>query len=66
MSEKIDEIDELVSLIDNFISSDGGHINVYFDGKTKTYIDKSKSLDCLNNTSCSTPTLFDGVDDSDK
>lgn len=63
MSEKIDEIDDLVSLIDNFVSSEGGHINVYFDKNSKTSIEKSNTLDCLTNTSCMTPTLFDGVDD---
>lgn len=66
MSEKIDEIDDLVSLIDEFISSDTGHINVYFDENSKTSIKQSKNLDCLSNTSCMAPTIFDGIDDFDK
>lgn len=64
-------IDDLVSMIDSFMSNDGGHMNVTVneDGEVKTdeeYIDKDVvtlgCLDCANNMACSVPTLFEGMD----
>lgn len=68
------KIDDLVAMIDSFMSNDGGHMNVTVnnDGEIETdeeYIDKDVvtlgCLDCADNMSCSVPTLFEGMDRED-
>ncbi len=69
------KIDDLVSMIDSFMSNNGGHMNVTVnkDGEIETdkeYVEKDvttlSSLDCCNNMACSVPTLFEGMDREDK
>lgn len=68
------KIDDLVAMIDSFMSNDGGHMNVTVnnDGEIETdeeYIDKDVvtlgCLDCAGNMACSVPTLFEGMDRED-
>lgn len=65
------KIDEIVAMIDGFMSNDGGHLNVSVDetGKVETEsveIDKMISLDCAKgNLACNVPTLFEGMDRDD-
>jgi hypothetical protein len=61
-------IDDIVNMIDSFMSSEGGHLNVEVspDGEVNTdtvSVDKTISLDCAKgNLACKVPTLFDGMD----
>lgn len=64
-------IDDIVKMLDDFMSNKGGHMNIKVNnnGGIK-YKDKqksvktSRSLDCIEgNTACSSPTLFEGLDD---
>ncbi len=70
----IDNIDDIVAMIDSFMSNDGGHMNITVDegGDVRTdgeLIEKSSvrfgCLDCEKNTACSVPTLFEGLDRQD-
>lgn len=62
------KIDDIVAMIDGFMSNDGGHLNVSVDetGEVKTdsvKIEKTASLDCAKgNLACQVPTLFEGMD----
>lgn len=66
------KIDEIVAMIDGFMSKDGGHLNVSVDetGKVDTdtvQVDKTISLDCAKgNLACNIPTLFGGMDRDEK
>lgn len=61
--ENIDDIDNIVNMIDEFISSDGAHMNLSVDKNSDTSFSKYKSNDCLKNMPCSIPTFFDGASD---
>ena len=66
------KIDEIVAMIDGFMSEDGGHLNVSVDDTGKVdmdsvHVDKTISLDCAKgNLACNIPTLFDGLDRDEK
>lgn len=68
-----DRIDDIVNMIDSFMENDGGHMNIKVekDGNIKTNIKNSKtvsvskSLDCMEGTACSVPTLFEGMDNQE-
>lgn len=69
-----ERIDDIVNMLDDFMSKKGGHMNikvnsnggVKFNDKKKK-VSVSKSLDCIEgNTACSSPTLFEGLDDEDE
>lgn len=66
-----DKIDDIVAMIDSFMSNDGGHLNVSVDetGDVKAdsvHIDKTASLDCAKgDLACQVPTLFEGMDRED-
>lgn len=62
-NDNVDDVDDIVNIIDNFISADGGHMNFSFDINSNYSFSESISNDCLKNMPCSTPTLFEGVDD---
>lgn len=65
------KIDDIVNMIDSFMSNDGGHLNVTVDeaGKVKAdsvQVDKTVSLDCAKgDLACQVPTLFEGMDNDD-
>lgn len=64
-------IDDIVAMIDSFMSKDGGHLNVSVDemGNVDTdgvHIDKTASLDCAKgDLACQVPTLFEGMDNEE-
>lgn len=67
-----EKIDELVSMIDQFMSGGGGHMDVKAtkDGGFHTQAVQAKtvtispSLECVpgQNMACGVPTLFEGMD----
>lgn len=70
------QIDDLVALLDNFMSNNGGHMNVTVDdsgniqtdGETveEASIKTMNSLDCASgDLACQVPTLFEGMDNED-
>lgn len=69
------KIDELVSMIDQFMAGNGGHMNVTVksDGSVNTEETYSKtvtqmnSMDCAaGDLACQAPTLFEGLDAGDE
>lgn len=65
------KIDDIVYMIDDFMSNNGGHMNITVneDGSIKTEASISKtihqtnSLDCAaGDMACNVPTLFEGLD----
>ena len=68
------KIDDIVSMIDRFMSQNGGHMNVIVDDdgtvNTKETFSKTvtqmNSLDCAaGDLACGVPTLFEGLDAAD-
>ena len=65
------QIDDIVSMLDSFMSSNGGHMNISVsqDGKVSAEKTMAKtvttlnSLDCAaGDLACNIPTLFQGLD----
>ena len=65
------QFDDIVAMLDSFVSGNGGHMNITVgeDGKISADQTISKtvttmnSLDCAaGNLACSVPTLFEGLD----
>lgn len=58
------QIDDLVSMIDQFVTEQGGHMNVTVDPSTSSItINKLNSSDCAEgDLACKVPTLFEGMD----
>ena len=71
MDEK--RIDDLVAMIDQFMSNNGGHMNVTAEDNGSLQMDTASvkistmnSLDCTaGNLACQVPTLFEGMDRSE-
>lgn len=72
--DKEKQIDDLVAMIDSFMSNNGGHMNVTVDKNGEVVSDGEqldeasvktmKSLDCAaGDLACNVPTLFEGLDD---
>lgn len=74
MQSSDERIDDIVNMLDDFMSKNGGHmdIKVNDNGRVKhkdkqKNVSVSKSLDCIEgSTACSSPTLFEGLDDGDE
>lgn len=69
--ENDQKIEDIVAMIDQFMSQDGGHMNIKVNqnGTVETESTVSKtvtqmnSLDCASgDLACSVPTLFEGLD----
>lgn len=66
-------IDDIVNMLDDFMSRKGGHMNIKVNNnggvkykEKQKKVTTLKSLDCLEgNTACSSPTLFEGLDADD-
>lgn len=69
------QIDDLVNMIDSFMSNNGGHMNVTVDKGGNIVTDGEEvdevsvktmnSLDCAEgDLACKVPTLFEGLDDN--
>lgn len=68
------QIDDIVALLDQFMGSNGGHMNIKVDPEgtitTEQAISKNitqfPSSDCSEGDfACRIPTLFEGLDDAD-
>lgn len=68
------QIDDIVNMLDEFMASNGGHMNITVDPDGKVRADGTraksvttmKSLDCAaGNLACHVPTLFEGLDGGD-
>ncbi len=69
MNEK--KIDDLVAMLDEFMSNGGGHFNVSSQGAdaedTSKHVTTMGSLDCASgNMACRVPTLHVGIDDEEE
>ncbi len=64
MSDK--RIDDIVSMLDNFMSQGGGHMNVTVGQNTdindKKVVQTSSSECATGNLACQVPTLHEGLD----
>ncbi|MBE5965039.1 MAG: hypothetical protein IKL73_00180 [Lachnospiraceae bacterium] len=64
MSDK--RIDDIVSMLDDFMNSGGGHMNVTVGDNTNTLdktVVKTNSTECAaGNLACQVPTLHEGLD----
>lgn len=65
------QIDDIVAMLDAFMSGNGGHMNIRVDEEGNVGVDTTmaktvttmKSLDCAaGDLACSIPTLFEGMD----
>ncbi len=67
MSDKLNTVDDIVSMLDNMMGSGQGHVNVTVndsDGEVEKDIQSMRSLDCAKgDMACSVPTLFEGMDE---
>lgn len=62
------KIEDLVAMLDQFMSNGGGHLNVTNNGADSSdvvkKVTKMGSLDCASgNLACQVPTLHVGIDD---
>ena len=63
-------IDDIVTMLDNLMKADGGHVNIVVNNNAdtdgQTVLDKSiettNSLVCNGQMACSVPTLHQGLD----
>lgn len=66
MADK-DKIDDIVSMLDNFVLNGGGHMNIQVDDSEELddiMVETYKSTDCASgNMACKIPTLHKGIDD---
>ncbi len=65
--DKDKQADDIVSMIDSFMSGGGGHMNVTVSNNGEVSLEKSvkvtNSLECAKgDMACSLPTLFEGLD----
>lgn len=69
------QIDDIVAMLDAFMSGSGGHMNIRVDEDGTVTADKTmaktvttlNSSDCAaGNMACSVPTLFEGLDFDDE
>ncbi len=67
-----EKIDELVAMLDRFVTNGGGHMNVVTNDisdaeslmSEDVYVETFKSNDCCNgNMACAVPTLHKGIDE---
>ena len=64
------KIEDLVTMLDQFMSNGGGHFNVinYSSDQedTRKQVTKMGSLDCAGNMACQVPTLHVGIDEEEQ
>lgn len=64
------KVDDLVALLDQFMTGGGGHLNVRTESGASAddtpAVSTSRSNDCQPNMACSVPTLHQGIDDEDE
>ncbi len=65
--DKNKQAEDIVNMIDSFMSEGGGHMNVTVQNDGKVSLEKTvkvtNSLECAKgDMACSVPTLFEGLD----
>lgn len=65
MGDKLDKVDDIVSMLDNMVGNGVGHINVSIDEEVKgKSVTTLGCTDCAKgDLSCHVPTLHDGIDE---
>jgi len=67
MADGLNDVNDIVSMLDNMVANGTGHINVSVDpdaeaGKT---VETMGCIDCAKgDLACSVPTLMEGMDDA--
>lgn len=66
-TNKEEKIDDIVAMIDQFMSNNGGHMNIQVDASGTVTAEKTvqttNSLECAaGDMACKVPTLFEGMD----
>lgn len=60
------KVDDIVTMLDNLMKAEGGHVNVTVNETAPSALDKSvqtnNSLECNGQMACSVPTLHVGLD----
>ena len=59
------KVDDIVSMLDNLMAADGGHVNVVVDNTVSSAektVQANNSLACNGQMACSVPTLHVGLD----
>ena len=68
MADK-EQIDNLVAMLDNFVTSGGGHMNIQVDNPEnldQINVETFKSSDCgTGNSACKVPTLHQGLEEEE-
>lgn len=71
MSDK-NQIDDIVSMLDNFMANGGGHVNIDAEGNLennqKKIVNTTQCNECSTGkwaTACAVPTLHEGIDDNE-
>lgn len=67
MNPKEKQIDDIVAMLDQFMSENGGHMNIQVDTDgtvtAEKTVETANSLDCSKtDMACRVPTLFEGMD----
>ena len=67
MDPKEKQIDDIVAMLDQFMSESGGHMNIQVDSDgtvtAEKTVETANSLECANgDMACKVPTLFEGMD----
>jgi hypothetical protein len=66
MTDK-NQVDDIVSMLDNMMGNGHGHVNVSVDDSVKPGDKESVTLGCLDcakgDLACSVPTLMEGMDE---
>ena len=63
--EENKQIDDLVSMLDSFMESGGGHMNIDADTLQETTVTTTQCNECSTGkfaTACAVPTLMEGLD----
>jgi hypothetical protein len=65
MSDTNAQVDDIVAMLDGFMSRGGGHMNVDVNGTSnEKEVEELGCIDCAKgNLSCQAPTLLEGMDD---
>ena len=66
MSDQLNTVDDIVSMLDDMMSNGHGHVDVTVDN-TQTEltrnVETANSLACKSGMACSVPTLMEGMDE---
>lgn len=65
--ENQEKIDDIIAMLDHFVQTGGGHMNIQVEDPNQIetiHVDTYKSNDCsLGNMACKVPTLMESVDE---